>query len=149
MDAPPRWPIHSPLTELLHLRPFDQYMQDWPLEVADATRLTEFCDLYETETLDRDTQFSLMQLIVFSLDDALGTLDEADDIEKRVDVLLRRDFVLNFHTVNYWRCHDDEVDPDPLPENETGFPVTPMMRRIWKDCLKPDYSRWLAWYAPQ
>jgi hypothetical protein len=123
-------------------------MQDWPLEVADPARLPELCDFYETEPLDRETRFSLMQLIVFSLDDAAEMeLDgiseiEKSEIEKRVETLLRRDFELHFHTVDYWRRHD-EIALDSLLENHRTFAITPMMRRIWNDCFKPEYHRWL------
>lgn len=146
--SPLRYPSRAVmirLTKLLHLPPIEDGMQDWPLEVSDPKRLREFCDLYEIGRLDDEMQFTLMQLIVFSLDDTLHEelleAEERGTLEKRAENLLRHDFPLHLHTINYWRCPEDEADPEPLPDN--GFAVTPLMRRVWDDCFRPEYSRWL------
>ena len=47
----------------------DEWMQDWPLEVADSSRLDEFIDLLKRAESD-DDRFALMELVLYSLDDA-------------------------------------------------------------------------------
>lgn len=41
-------------------------MQDWPVEVADFNRVSEFVRLYTSETWTDDERFALMQLILHS-----------------------------------------------------------------------------------
>jgi hypothetical protein len=145
--TPQRYPTHAGaerLCDLLDLQNED-WMQDWPLEIADSKRLTEFCNAYDTEKLDTEIRFSLMELILYSLEDLVnvrmygskGTTEEEEIIaNQRVEKLLRQDFILHLHTVSYWCCHD-ESDP------ENYFPITPLLRHIWEECYKPEYGRWL------
>jgi len=109
-------------------------VQDWPLEASDATRLAEFCDAYESGEsgrLDRQERFALMQLILFSLEDmvpdAAGDDRDTAALAERVERLLRRDFLLHLHTLDYWRLPDSgdggEADGDV-------FALTPMARRV-------------------
>lgn len=116
------------LNSLLGL-PHRDDMQDWDVELADPARLAEFCDLYDTSEFDAETRFTLMRLIVASLDDLLAEPQAATievDQVHRVEELLRRDAPLHLHTVNYWRLGDEA---DPL----NVFSVTPLMRRIWDE----------------
>jgi hypothetical protein len=151
--APQRYPTRAAAERLRNLLDilYEDWMQDWPLEISDSKRLAEFCDAYEAEELDTESRFALMQLILYSLDDLLRdrnrvgneTTEEGEIIVKqRVERLLRQDFVLHLHTLDYWCLHDE---PDPEDENdpEYVFAVTPPLRRIWKECYKPEYDRWL------
>src|SRR5207249_288166 len=128
---PPEWPRRKAieaLTQRLGLRL--EWCQDWELEVADPSRLDELCDLYEGVSLSVDEKFALMSLLVFSYDDYLQETPVAQrdpSLEARIERLLREDFVLHFHTIQYWCCLDEAswtnpADPDD-PQN--GFLVTP------------------------
>lgn len=149
-DTPPRYETAAAIDRLDDLLGFSggnssdtpdmPPSQDWDLLLADPARLSEFCDLYESEELDADTKFALMRLIVASLDDLIreeSTEGANADMAGRVEGLLRQDFVLNLHTLDYWCLHDE---PDP----QNVFPVTLLLRRIWQECYQSDYGRWLA-----
>lgn len=120
-------------------------MQDWYLQLADAKRLEEFCDLYENTmvSLDDESRFALMELIVSSCDKALkyGHAEKVGrdvfrNIATRVYQLLCRDFILHLHTVNYWRLPDEE-------DISNVFKVTPFMRKVWDDCYVSEFARFL------
>jgi hypothetical protein len=113
-------------------------MQDWPLEVADSSRVDEFCVAYESQEWEEVEKFALMELILYSIGD-LEWEQQAGWFE-RIRPLLTRDFRVHLHTINYWRCSDeltDDVDLDQL------FPITPLMRQIWDEYFKPEYAQWL------
>jgi hypothetical protein len=112
-------------------------MQDWAIELADAARIGSFCDLYESERLNTDEKFALMQLIIASLDDLLsdGATDDPEVVQC-VASLLRQDFVLHFYTVAYW-SELEQTDPANV------FAATPLVRQIWQDCFRPEYASWI------
>lgn len=132
------------LSKLLQLE-YDHNMQDWDLELADAKRLNEFCDLYESATLSRDheSRFALMELIIASCDDDLNSgpkekseRDALIDIATRVYHFLCQEFVLHIHTINYWRL--------PKEGDITNvFKVTPFMRKVWGDCYVSEFAHFL------
>ena len=99
------------------------------MELADASRLADFLDLYEGGELDDDDRFLLMGMIVASLDDAASLGAEVASAWDRADVLLRRDVSLHATTLSYWAQGDD---PDP----DHQFAVTPRIRSIWRDVLR-------------
>ncbi len=137
---PPRYETRAAIDRLdriLQLSYMD-WMQDWDIQLADSTRLTEFCDLYNSDRLTIDDRFALMRLIVASLDELLRQTSTASDAVavQQVEQLLRRDFILHLHTLHYWRLHD-EVDP------KNGFAVTPLLRQVWQECFMPEYQYWL------
>ena len=144
------------LTRRLHLSMNEG--KDWAIEAADAERIHEFCQFYQTDPLSLEEKFALMALLVASLDDYLNnTLPvECDpNLSLTVEMLLRRDFSLHRATIVQW-CHFDVVsETGPYPEDdetewdeswgsspvenaendETGwvFHVTPMARRVWQE----------------
>jgi hypothetical protein len=152
---PPRYVNHA-LAERLNTLVAVAYhdsMQDWPLEVADPALLREFCDAYEDESIlfDRDERFALMKLILYSLDESEELQDWLEDkgtrgvaaaephpvtLPDRVIALLRRDFLLHLHTINYWRL-PEETNPEYL------FVITPLLRQVWDECYRPEFDRWL------
>ncbi len=142
--APPRHPTRAAIDQLNRLLdlPYGGWEQDWEIELADPKRVNEFCKLYDTGELDTETKFTLMLLIVASLDDLLReeSVDSATAVQ-RVEQLLRRDFILNLHTVEYW-CQLEETDA------ENVFAVTPLLRRVWQDCFRPEYQPWLEEDTP-
>ena len=137
-NFPPEWPTREAietLTQRLGLR--KDWLQDWELEVADASRVGDFCTLYEDPALSMEERFALMALIAASFDNYLqGTPTGQRDptLEMRIEQQLRQDFPLHYHTVEYWSCLDRDnwanpADPDD-PEN--CFLITPLMRRVWR-----------------
>ncbi|MEO7717390.1 MAG: hypothetical protein ABIY70_14415 [Capsulimonas sp.] len=148
---PPHWVNAETawsLKILLNLPPDLAASQDWEIVCADADRLPEFFDLYENGDLDINHKHALMLLIVSSFDDYWRSLeDNVESVEQQFDVrierLLRQDFLIHLHTIRYWCC----VDVEDLEENpDHGFSVTPLMRRIWADCFKPEYQKWMKDY---
>lgn len=124
------------LDTLLHL---PRTGQDWSLEASNPKRLGEFCDLYENGSLDAETKFALMCLIIASLEELMdqkATAQSGEEAMQRVERFLRQDFLLHLHTLDYW-CLHDEID------SENVFAPTPVIRRIWQDCYKPEYQQWL------
>jgi hypothetical protein len=105
-------------------------MQDWPLEVADSSRLDEFLDLLKRAASD-DDRFALMELVLYSL-------DEADPAKQRgawgvIEAMLEREPMLYARAIIYWSAGDETDDGtwkmDDLGEDD-GFSITPLMRTV-------------------
>jgi|SRR5581483_4592070 len=96
----------------------EPWMQDWPLEVADARRTEEFLSHYRAER-NPERRLAIAALIVASLDDAfaLGTpskelLDRAGPVLKTYPEMLE-----------YWSCPDAHTDDEM-------FHITPWIRTL-------------------
>ena len=99
--------------------PSEDWMQDWPLEVADAERIDEFLLSLEKE-IDHDQQEAIATLLVASMDDAFSLkrkisqefLDRiANNISHRVELL------------NYWALLDAKT-------SDEIFSITPWIRTL-------------------
>lgn len=100
--------------------------QDWAIEVADWERTAEFLDYYETQRLDDDERYWLLELIIASFDDQLRIKGPDERVAARVRRLLIESFEAHRDTVEYWAC---------LREPETTrFAITPLMRELWTRC---------------
>ena len=108
----------------------DEWMQDWPLEVADPSRLDEFLDLLKGAESE-DDRVALMELVLYSL-------DEADPAKQReawrvIGTMLERESGLYAREIIYWSLGDETDDGtwrmDDLGEDE-GFSITPLMRPV-------------------
>jgi hypothetical protein len=108
----------------------DEWMQDWPLEVSDPSRLHEFIDLLKGAESD-DDRFALMELVLYSL-------DKADPAKQReawlvVEPMLEQEPGLYAREIIYWALGDETDDGigklDDLGEDE-GFSITPLMRPV-------------------
>lgn len=97
---------------------YDLWMQDWPLEVADRNRISEFIERYKTEE-NADHRQLLAELIVASLDE-LFELDApgAEILCRAANTLRNHDDVLD-----YWSCDD-------ATESEQGFAITSWIRSV-------------------
>lgn len=108
----------------------DDWMQDWPLEVADSSRLDEFIDLLSGADTD-DDRFALMELVLYSLDEA--DPDKQRGLWPVIEALLEREPILYAHEIIYWSLGDEGDDGkwtmDDLAEDE-GFSITPLMRPV-------------------
>ncbi len=65
------------LAQQLNL-PYEHWMQDWEIEVADATKLDIFINYFQESFLSKEQQFALMELILHSLEDFLQLVDNED-----------------------------------------------------------------------
>ena len=99
------------------------FSQDWDLEFADPDRVAQFCDAYETVSFSDNDKAAIMQLIVASFDRHLSEVNPPDELEARLYRLLKRDFRLHRHTVEYW---------SKLKSHNPGslWKVSPLMRKI-------------------
>lgn len=119
-----RYPTRTAI-DALALRfnfPNTHLMQDWEWEVADSDRIDEFMAAYQSEQLDDDERFTLMETIIQSFED-LGEALNADVRWQTVVDLLDVNIKLHAYTVWYW-ADPDEADP------ENYWTVTPSLRRI-------------------
>ena len=78
---------------------YDPWMQDWPLEVADSSRLSEFLDHYASEEREGHRR-ALAELIAFALDLAFAEVAPPKDLLDRAEKVFRKDVDL----LNYWAC---------------------------------------------
>ncbi len=98
-------------------------MQDWDIEVADAGRVAEFVQEYGDLNFDDDDRFTLMGLILGSLDDAVRSGLPCAEVQRQLDEILRRDMQLHAAHIHYWACVESE--------GGDGFHITPWMRWLW------------------
>ena len=104
--------------------PYEAWMQDWDILLADPTRIREFINIYDRDQLDHDEKFALMSLIISSYNNQLET-EPVAEIENDVRRLLTRDYEIHKDRIQYWCCFDSV--------GSEYFAVTPLMRRLWKD----------------
>jgi hypothetical protein len=104
-------------------------MQDWPLEVADHARVAEFIELLR-EASDPDDRHALMELVLFSLDEA--ETDFQSESWPAVSELLEREPLLHANTIIYWSA--GELSDDGvwrlLRDHEGWWSLTPRMRSV-------------------
>lgn len=108
----------------------DDWMQDWPLEVADSSRLDEFIDLLTRAESD-DDRFALMELVLYSFDEAEPAKQR--EVWRAIEAMLERDPILYAREIIYWSLGEETDDGtwkmDDLGEEE-GFSITPLMRPV-------------------
>lgn len=110
------------LTVALRL-PLTEGGQDWAIEIADADRLEELLDFYETVPLEREERGYLLELIVATLEEALQYPDPDAALIARFQRHLLKAFPDHRETVAYWARLEDE--------GQGRFALSPLMREIW------------------
>jgi hypothetical protein len=72
-----------------------------------------------------------MAMVICSLDERIRTMGDDPRLVERLRKHLAADFALHEWTVHYWCCWatTPELDPDP----DHIFPVTPLMREVWRE----------------
>lgn len=116
------------LAEELNL-PFEEWMQDWPYEVASSDDLDKYLDHYQTLS-DEDKKFVLMEAIIQATEDQIG--DEL--FEKswyKVKPLLEKNFAIHEYTIHYW-CSFDNADLDDC------WKIAGNMRQLWIENCKSE-----------
>jgi hypothetical protein len=99
--------VRLSLSSRLTLEDLD-WMQDWPLEVADSERIPEFLAAYHSGLLGDDEKFVLMELLMYSLEycEPESAYEEA---WSEIKAVLLKEPDLHWPTVVYW----SRVDGDP------------------------------------
>jgi hypothetical protein len=97
-------------------------MQDFDLIFADPHGVDAFCDKLNSIELTQAERFHFMQLIVASLDLAMGKgVSRAEGCARRVEQLLLKDLGDYKYIIDYWGRPDTE------------FRTVPMMLRLKND----------------
>lgn len=131
----------------------EAWMQDWPYEVSDGTRLEEFCAYYDSLTND-DLRFAAMSLILHSYDDC----EDKAPWSLWIDHTLRRDFAIHGHTFETWAALDADsaafstpatrdllfIDPARQPSLSPSAVGSWQLRRIWDESRLPIAVAWCA-----
>jgi len=105
--------------------PNHPHMQDWEHEVFNPVRIDEFLSVYENEQLSDDEKFTLMEMIIASLDEfmASGQRLDLDTRWKHVESILDHNIRLHAYSVWYWSRLDAEADDEM-------FYISPLIRDI-------------------
>ncbi len=105
--------------------PNESWMQDWDLQVADPVRVDEFLAAYRNLPFTDDDKFTLMEIIVASLNDLEGADLASHPAWHEARGILREQCVLHADTICYWSCIEE-------PDVAECFSITPYMREIWQ-----------------
>lgn len=100
-------------------------MQDWEYEVGDARRLDDFIAAYQSGDLDEDERFTLMAMILASLDD-LGEAASADVRWDTVRGLLEANIALHAYSIWYWASAESAL--------EDAWYIAPLVRPVLERC---------------
>ncbi|MEV0296819.1 hypothetical protein [Nocardia sp. NPDC050710] len=108
---------------------YEDWMQDWPIEVADPARLDEFVDLLLANKADWELSFWLLDLVLESAEDDLVLASAEDDLVERTEPLVDALVAVWKATeapgiaqkLEYWACLD-APDPDGM------YLVSPLLR---------------------
>ncbi|MBD1366053.1 hypothetical protein IDJ77_19740 [Mucilaginibacter sp. ZT4R22] len=101
--------------------PFEEGMQDWPLEVSDEIDLA-FCIQEYPKLVDEDEKFLLMHGMLFALDETQG--EPFAQCSYQISEFLKADFDIHKYTIYYWACFKDNI--------ADGFAISPMARNVWE-----------------
>jgi len=108
----------------------DHQHQDWDLLVADPTRVSEFVSTYEKASLLADeTKFALMEVILASFDDLVREGGRANEVARRIRIILDAEFTLHAYSIYYWCLWNEGYKPD----EDRIFSITLFMREVWME----------------
>ena len=99
---------------------YDDSMQDWEWEVANAEHFDEYLAAYAA--LPEDQRFSLMEMLIQCVEDTKSELTFAARWNRLVP-LLEMNQSLHEPTIEYWACRG-ATDP------EEAFRISGKMRRV-------------------
>lgn len=109
------------------LLPFDSLVQDWDIEMADASRIIEFITFYKNNSLSKLEKKGLMSLIIASFDDYLNENNNENEIENLwnlISVLIQNELELFLELIQYWSSKNEAEDSfkiarylETLPQN--------------------------------
>ena len=97
---------------------FEPWMQDWPIEVSDGSRVEEFIRHYGGEQ-NPAARVAIAELIVASLDEAFSAGTPSNEVLERAGCILKT----YPHIIEYWSCRDARNE-------EEMFQITPWIRNL-------------------
>jgi hypothetical protein len=100
----------------------EDWMQDWPYEVANPNEIDKYIDYYQTIT-NEDEKFVLMEAIIQATEDQ----DKSELFSKYCNIIqyfLKEDFHIHEYTIHYWSCFDTENIKD-------CWKISPLMRELF------------------
>ena len=101
---------------------YDSSMQDWPYEIADASRLTEYLNLFSAEAGNSDVRFTLADVIIQSFEDLDHDLN-ADERWRAFLDDLSKDFEGHAFQIWYWSSFERDM--------KDAWRVAPYMRALF------------------
>jgi hypothetical protein len=96
--------------------------QDWDIELADAERVSEFLDFYETNELTEEEKYALVCLMLGSYDEALRRGIAAENEWEKLKSILVNDARGFRFIIEYWSLPD-------VPGDDV-FNLTRLMREL-------------------
>ena len=86
--------------------PYEDWMQDWPYEVASPNEIDKYICYYRKLT-DDDEKFVLMEAIIQATED-LNTDKLFEEYLSIIKHLLEDNFTIHQYTIYYWASFDNE-----------------------------------------
>jgi hypothetical protein len=99
-------------------------MQDWAYEVADPARAKEFVEALNHYKSEPDTQFTLMDIILQSLEESEVEL-AGSEIWRSMAKHLKENYELHAYQIWYWSAFDSEL--------VGAWRISPFLRKIWSE----------------
>lgn len=102
--------------------PHENWMQDWPYEIADSSQIDRYINYYQTIT-DEDEKLLLMRAILQATEEQ----DSQELLLKYWDTIhhfLNEDFHIHEYTIYYWCCFDND-------DLEDCWKITSLMRNLF------------------
>lgn len=101
---------------------FEEWMQDWPIEVATGDRLMDFLGLLEAHRKDWELTFCLLDLVLESARERADLADFATKVlETAVSAVAETRAPSLMSRLEYWAC--------PHSPLEEAFEVSPIVRQ--------------------
>jgi len=104
--------------------PNSPFSQDWEWEVADSSRINEFISAYESNELDDDERFTLMETIIQSFEELQASLSDEPRWIKVLS-MIENNIELHIHSVWYWA----DIEND---DKDNEWRVSAFMRMLLK-----------------
>ncbi len=104
--------------------PHNDNMQDWPYEISDPNRVEEFFDALKDYATDQDTQFTLMDLVLQSLEESKIELFDSK-IGFALQSYLKEHFETHAYQIWYWSAFDNKLTD--------SWRISPFIRNIWNE----------------
>ncbi len=83
--------------------PYDDSMQDWEWEVADAARFEEFFVAYSSSDISEDEAFSLMEILLQCIE-AMPDEEQVSCSWQAIESHLKANMSIHLSTIKYWAC---------------------------------------------
>jgi hypothetical protein len=105
---------------------YASWMQDWPLEVGDFKRVSEFVERYRSEAWDPDERFALMQVILYSFEERSDTdqIRRHPAWEQTCDILISETDLHAYSVLDLGGVYD--------PESAEDCAIAPLLQDLYR-----------------